>query len=264
MPTTVITDINWRDFIRPAVTEDGMPEIIPRDFACGSSEAADIGLAPVEEFPNVMVPEDEWKERINEMNEEQGFPVHHLRRGNAKAKNQNGYGYCWAYGITSCLESVRVKTGQPYVELAPQSLGWMVNWRNRGYYPSHAIQGINEKGVCRNELVGDSTFNPRNFEDGWEEDALNYRAMEWWDTNRRTEKDMVKQCVSILLTGHPLYIAYNWWNHALMMGGLVWDEGERYNLKWLAINSHNDGEIYLTGSRGVPSEAYGVRSVTHP
>jgi len=46
------------------------------------------------------------------------------------------------------------------------------------------------------------------------------------------------------------------------MVGVRWTEGERYNLTWQAWNSHGDGLIELTGSRGVPDEAYGLGSAT--
>jgi len=82
------------------------------------------------------------------------------------------------------------------------------------------------------------------------------------DSRRRDEREQVRHCVSLLLAGNPLYIAYNWWSHALMMAGVEWDESAKYNLRWIAINSHGDGRIELTGSRGVPDEAYAPRSCT--
>jgi hypothetical protein len=45
--------------------------------------------------------------------------------------------------------------------------------------------------------------------------------------------------------------------------GVVWDTRYKHNLKWIAYNSHGDGRIEMTGSKGVPDEAYAPRLVTH-
>ena len=72
---------------------------------------------------------------------------------------------------------------------------------------------------------------------------------------------MIQHSVSILATGTPLYVAYNWWGHALECVGVEWDESVAYNIVWVLRNSHNEADfIRLTGSRGVPSEAYGIRA----
>ena len=259
---TRIDDSNYARFITAPKTEDGGPECLPRRFACGSPEAAAAGLKPISSYLDKMVPEDEWKERIAEAHTQKTFPYYHSKRHSQPAKNQNGYGYCWAYGITSCLEQVRVMQGQPFVELCPNSLGWLVNWRNRGYYPSEAIQGTTEKGVCSMEFGRYDSINPRHFKAGWEEDCANYRTAEWFDCHRNTEREMLRQVVSLLLAGCPCYIAHNWWSHALMIDAIQWNERSLYNIDLVHLNSHGDGHIILSGHKGIPDECYGLSSVT--
>jgi hypothetical protein len=251
----IITDRNWNDVPQ----EYG---ILPRYMKYGSTEARENGMIPVSDSLDVLVPEDEFKERIQEANEKQMMAIHYLRDSGAKAHSQGGTNYCWAYGISECLEALRPMENQEYIRLAPATMGWIVNWRNKGNYLSSAIKGCYERGVASSEFAKDGTTNYKSFKDGWQEDAMKHRPHEWTDTDSANERRMVQQCVSLLVSGLPLYIAYNWWGHALMMAGVEWDETQKYNLRWIAWNSHNDGRIELTGSRGVPDEAYAPRVST--
>lgn len=250
----LITDSNWTVLKQ----EYG---VLPRFIRYGSKEALKQGLIPIETYPDKLIPESEWKERIAEAHQKRMMPIHHFEDVGVKGKNQGGTNYCWAYGIASALEACRLQEAQPYRRLAPATLGWLVNWRNVGYYLADTIRGAHERGIASSEYAPDGTTNSKTFKDGWEQNGLRHRPLEWFDTGGRGERDereasMVKYCVSLLLMGLPGYIAYNWWGHALMMAGIEWAEGQLYNLKWIAWNSHGDGRIELTGSRGVPDEAY--------
>jgi len=257
----LITDKNWQQVTK----EQG---VLPRFLQYGSSEAMSQKIMPVGEQPDKLVPKDEWKERINEANRLRMFPIHYFETFGVEKKNQARTNFCWSYGLTSCVESVRLYENQLYRRLAPATLGWLVGWRNQGYWCSEAIKGAFNKGIASSEFAADGVYSSRGFKDGWMEDRKRHKPLEWFDTigvdnRRRDEEEQVAQCVSLLLTPSPLYIAYNWWSHALMMAGLEWDETAKYNLRWVAWNSHNDGRIELTGSRGVPDEAYAPRLTTH-
>lgn len=252
----VIGDYNWSTIPR----ERG---ILPRFIRYGSQCARRQGLRPIHDFPDLLIPEDEWKGRIQQATEHKVMPVFYFRDAGVLAKSQGRTNWCWAYGITSALESVQLVENQPHVRLAPATLGWTVGWHNVANWCSDAIAAVAERGVASSVYAKDGITNPKLFEKGWEEDARNYKLSEWFDVEtHRTEKETVKQCVSLLLTGLPLYVAYNWWGHALAIIGIEWDEAEKYNLRWIGWNSHGDGEIVLTGSRGVPDEAYAPRSST--
>jgi len=55
-------------------------------------------------------------------------------------------------------------------------------------------------------------------------------------------------------------VGYVWWGHAVEYVGSPWDHSTPHNAVW--PNSRNDGVIKLGVSRGIPSEAYGVRVIT--
>ncbi len=77
-----------------------------------------------------------------------------------------------------------------------------------------------------------------------------------WDTRSSAMK---QHCVSILCYGRSLYVAYNWWGHAVeLVGILIRPDG---TWEWWISNSHNEPDIIvLTGTRAIPSEAYGFIS----
>ncbi len=253
---TIIDDSNWQTVKQ----ECG---VLPRYIKYGSGSAMDRGMMPVGERADVLIPRDEWKERIAEADVTQTMPVYYFKDKNVQAKSQGNTNYCWAYGLTSALEATMLRENQPYVRLAPATLGWLVRWRNQGYYLSETILGAAKLGVASSEFANDGTTNRNTFKTGWQKDALKHRPKEWWDTIGKRDLDAhVNQCVSLLLNGLPGYIAYNWWSHALMMVGVKWDEGQKDNITWLAWNSHGDGLIELNGNRGVPDEFYALRSAT--
>ena len=169
---------------------------------------------------------------------------------------------CWAYGLGMTVEASQLAQNLPYARLAPATLGHAVGWRNRGNYLSSAIKAARERGFATSEYAPDGVYNTSTFKDGWIENALNYRPLEFTDVDNSGKKYMAQQCASLLCYGESLYTAYNWWGHALSMMGVEWDETQKYNLKWIAWNSHNDGPITMTGSRGVPDEAYATRLTT--
>jgi hypothetical protein len=251
----IITDQNWQD----APQQYG---ILPRYLTYGSPEAREHGLTPFADNLDALIPWDEMKERVNLANERRQMPIHYLEACKAKPHSQGGTNYCWAYGLAMCLEALRPMESQEYCRLGPASLGWAVGWRNRGYYLSATIRAAMERGIAKAIYVPDATNDRREFTPGWEGDALNHKPHEFTDTDRSSEKFMAQQCASLLVAGLPLYLAFNWWGHAIAGMGVEWDESEKHNLRWINWNSHSDGRIEMTGSRGVPDEAYAVRVTT--
>jgi hypothetical protein len=259
-------DANYRKLIRLSRTDNGMPQVLPRTTICGSREAESMGLISMLDYPDELIDPRDYQEVIARGHRERTFPIYHLRNTgiNVDGWNQNGFGYCWTYGLTGCVMIKRAIEGQKFVRLSPFSLGWLVNWKNAGYYCDRAIAGAKERGIADIDHVPEYELNPNKFDLEWKTNALDHRPSEWWDTRRQDEASMVQQCITILDAGSPLYVAYNWWGHALLVCGILWNSSERNKIIWQLWNSHNDGIIELTGSRGVPDEAYGVRSTSLP
>ncbi len=255
-------DSNIDQLVVGPKTEDGAPECLPRRTVCGSPLATGSGMVPVLDFPDMLPDPKDFKEIVTYCHAQKIFPMYHrLASGLPQKPSQNGFGHCWNYGITHATEDCRAAEGQPAVKLAPNSLAWLVNWRNQGYFCDETIAAVRQRGIAPASMVPEYNMNPREFDPKWQEEALKYRALEWWDTKRdEGVVPMIRQCLAVLRTGRPGYIAYNWWGHALAMAGMEWDERQPNNVVWIPFNSHADGLIRLAGSKGVPDEFYGVRA----
>lgn len=255
-------DSNFDQLVIASKTEDGAPEALPRRTVCGSPLATASGMVPVLDFPDLLPDPKDFKEIIAYCHEQKIFPMYHrMASGLPQKPSQNGLGHCWAYGMTAALEDCRAAEGQAAVKLAPNSLAWLVNWRNQGYFLDETIAAVRQRGIAPASMCPEYDLNPRDFDPNWKEEALKYRALEWWDTKRdEGVVPMIQQCLGVLRTGRPGYAALNWWNHALEVTGIWWDESQPNNIIWAWFNSHGDGLIQIAGSKGVPDEFYGVRA----
>lgn len=237
-----------------------IPGVIPRKTVYGDAP----GLVPVGDVPDVLIDMADAKEIIAHCHEWRIFPMYHQENSWAPDGfkwNQNGLGYCWTWSGTGDVMNCRARENKPMVMLSPVSMGYLVNWRNNGNYLESFLEGARKHGIAPASCVPDQhSRNPRSYSDDWEEQALKYRIAEdgVWDTNK---SEMLRHCLSILQNGTSCHIAYNWWGHALSLIGLIWDESQTNNVRWVIRNSHNeDTPIEMTGRRGVPDEAFGVHA----
>jgi len=240
----------------------GVRGYIPRDIPYGDPQNEAMGGVPMGDYPDDLIDPSDFKEVIQDCHDRQLFPMYHEEdHGMAVRWNQNGLPYCWAWSATIALMNIRQAAGKAAVALAPTSLGWLVNWSSSGYYLNRTIAGAKERGIASTAFVPDiHSRNPRTFVPGWEDDALKYRTGEWWDGQPGSDLHVIRQCLTILRTGSPIYLAYNWWGHALCGIGMLFDETKYLNVVFIIRNSHGEIEpIELSGNRMVPDEHYGLR-----
>jgi hypothetical protein len=244
--TLIIDDRNY--------SANPIPGLLPRDYS-----VQPFGSLPYTspfEAAVPLIPESEWIDRLKVM---AGKFVRQNYTDTVSDKNQNGLPYCWAWSLAQCAEARRASDGQPYVELAPVSLGGSVHFRKEGNYCGAAIKYAVEHGIC------DSTFpdsqyslSPSRWKTGWEDEAKNHKVDEFWELGNSGK--MWAETVTALLSGFAVYVGLNWWSHAVMYDELVMQGSE---LCISGPNSWGPGQRYvLKGSRKIPSEAYVVRSVT--
>lgn len=251
----------------PWYTPDGSPECWPRRTVCGSSQAAAMGLVPVLDYPDELVDWADAKEIIDFCHRQQLFPFYHQQaHGLNEYWNQNGLPYCWAWGCACSVMDARAAEGQEPILLAPNSLGWLVNWRSQGFFVDETLVGASQRGIAPASAVPNvHSRNPSTFASDWQEQAMQYRPFEWWDTRKDGDVSMLRQMLTILRTGRSGSVAFNWWGHALTINALEWDESVQHNVKVWLRNSHNEKDcIKLSGSRMIPDEFFGVRSCIHP
>ena len=102
-------------------------------------------------FP--IIPRSQWAALVKEG---QGtFLSDLLKARGVKVKDQDSLGYCWVYASTETVEAAGAVQGQPYVELAPESIGGrLTGWRNRGRTNgAGCLAAVDRRwGLCRELL----------------------------------------------------------------------------------------------------------------
>ena len=256
-------DTNWRQLQR--VYPD-QPGVLPRVSRYGEDSAWELGIKPIEAQDMVQLLQwEDLKEALNKSHEEKTQPIYHQYNTwcpTGNRWNQDGIPYCWAWSATATMMDLRAMESKETIMLSPVSLGWLVGWKSQGYYLDSTINGLRERGVAPASATGgdpDSTNrNPNSYEDDWAEQALQYRLDEVWDIDTRSgDKTSILQAATALCSGRPIYLAYNWWSHALMCTGMRWDESKKNNVLWQIRNSHNEDDVIeMDGDRGVADEMY--------
>jgi len=237
-------------------------EALPRRTVYGDAPR----LIPFgEQFPDKLIDPKDYKEVIAHCHEAQIFPIYHQHATWAPPGfvwDQDGLGYCWTWGGTAAYMDLLAREGKPVPLLSPVSMGYLVNWRNEGNYLESMIKGLMDHGVCEASYVpSPHSRDYKNYKSGWEANALTHRLGEAWDCDNGSDAKMIQHSISILATGTPTYLAYNWWGHALMCCGVRWTEDQVNNLTWIIRNSHaEDDVIEMVGNKAVFDEAYGFRA----
>jgi hypothetical protein len=245
----VITDRNYSD--------ERLQGCYPRLTPLGEVEGARLYRGD-EDFP--LIPEEEWKERIEDMTERRAWAQDRYDDLNPRHKYQNGLGYCWTYSGGQSAEMLMAVQNRPYVELAPETLGGAVNWRNSGYYIDRALSYWAKHGMATREYIPDHEINPKRFKEGWEQNALLCVPTESIDFGYGDREYLWHVAVSMTLTGIFVpWIGLDWWRHAITYGKLVIDGGE---VCPYTRNTHKRGDDrIIKGSRKHPDSLVCIRAL---
>jgi hypothetical protein len=207
-----------------------------------------------------LIPQSQWKGQIAAITEAKRWPQDTWDRLKLPHDSQDGLNYCWAWALKRCVQHDFLQRFGVFVDLAPESLGGSVSWRNAGNYLDDAILWASEHGIARREFVPMHQIDPRRFKGDWEADALQIRPVEWWELGKR---DMLAEVVTALLCGFTVYAGYRWWSHAIALTRLVTLDDGRMGI--YSPNSHGDEGVILAGSRMVPDlGCFCVRATTRP
>jgi hypothetical protein len=254
------TDVSW-GHLAPLVDKrkNGFAGALPRQTKYGYEP----GMIPMGDYPDLIIPEDSIKEVIERGHAEKRFPIYHQK--NSWAPDgfhwyQNGLNYCWSWSLAADmmdLEAVEGKRDASTPRLASVTMGRIVNWRNKGDYLEDGIRGLIKYGFASETYVPDPhSLNYREYEDGWEDDALLHRIPEdsVWDMD---PKYMLRHILTGLDKGRSAYGGWNELGHAMSVVGMLWDKSAYNNVIIQVRNSHNETEpIEMVGRNALPDEAY--------
>jgi hypothetical protein len=254
----VVTDDNWRDFVQPmrgdGVSESGYRE---RDL----SEDPLFSAVGAKRFPKeLLIPENEWKERIEERQRKGLRLVDRLEKSGVFRLNQSPSWYCWCYATTHGVMAAMIAQNEPPRMLSPESVaGPIMNYRKQGGWCSKALAYIVKNGIADTTAwpwESHRQANNRKYFEGSRENAALTKVPEFWDGLNREEK------MSCLLRDIPVPDCYNYEGHATCSVEPIYD-GREFGV--IDIDSYFRGKFHARarmGRRAWGTDAVGIRVVS--
>lgn len=210
MAELIIDDSNYGDF----VGKDGVFHFAGHDRILNAkprvSQPGGLAFAPT---GLKLIPREHWPKLIEEKDAQQSW-LHDLAKDVIQCEDQDGLGYCHAYGTVMPMMMKRLVMGLPYVRLSAESIGGPVTgWRNEGGMLDDDLRVACERGACTVDFMDRAnSINPERWKDGWEADAKLHRVIEWWDLDEGSTFDAIATCALLDL---PCNTGFGWWGHAI-------------------------------------------------
>jgi hypothetical protein len=255
-----------KDFILPDDYDVSPDQLLGK---CGTkpriAPVGSIKCAAVVDFP--LIPRSQWSEIIKEMTASKSRLSDLVKRKKIKSLNQEQTSYCHANSPAMAIMALREAQNQPFALLSPASIGGPVtNFQNEGAFIADDLQQITSVGCATQDFVPPNQIGRSGFKPGWEENAKLYRVTEWWDLGSRNST-MFDRVMTLLISGFPVCVAYNWWGHAVTAFDPYQDEQGNFGFRlrnswgdaWPEANA--GGWFILMEGKGTPDEAYAPRAV---
>ena len=175
-------------------------------------------------FPNeLLIPQDEWPDRIKEMEERKSRLSDIINAAGLPCKDQSTTSLCWANAPVHCVEIQRVVQNNSMVILSPASVASPITkFKNIGGWAEQAIEYLVENGATPVDLWPANAINKQYQTEEARIAALDYKISEWWELVPRN----MNQLVSCLLRRIPVACGYNWQGHETVAIDAVWVNGE--------------------------------------
>lgn len=262
MAEIVINDLNWRNYVGDAVVDGKLKArgYVPRDY-----RKCPVGfMRHVKAFDLPLIPESEWESRLAAQKAAKArlsdIRNTALNGQRIPSLDQNGQGYCWAYGPVSAMLLARAVAGLPYVDLSPHAVAYTIKGgRDEGGWGIEAMEFIAQRGVPSSEFWPQKSMSRANDNPQTWENAKFHVNSEWMDL----EPGNVAQLVTCLLSNIPLCGGFNWWGHEVCLMDLesIRPLQTRCWNSWTDSWSEN-GTGILEGSRAIPDGVEAIRVVT--
>lgn len=157
-----------------------------------------------------LIPEDEWKDRIDALNMSGADLLTLTKNAGMEAKDQDGWGFCWSYGGTRAGETARVAAGLKHIELSAFGCAYTImNGRDRGGNTFDIIPFLGERGAPSERVWPNLEKRPAASEQEIWDDAKQHMLLEWYEM----QDNNFNQKMTALLTGFPVCAGYMHWGH---------------------------------------------------
>lgn len=258
----VIDDSNAAAYAKNILDNAGMGGYVPRDF-----EAVPYGSV-VEASEEPLIPESEWRDRIEEMERNKSGLNDLHDQLQVPILNQGQLPFCWCYGTIGAIMTAYAASGQAIPHLSATSLASKItNYVARGWWAAAAIEGIQKFGcspikypdgsVCWPEHEMDRRYDTqkqRTF-------ASNFKATRW----RELQSNSFAHLMSSLFRRRPTTMGLPWWGHLVFGLQPVYSRGD-YGI--IFANSWDyswgkKGKGILMRSKATAFEQFEIIGVSH-
>lgn len=168
--------------------------------------------APIDD--SYLIPREAWPDLIADKDREQSWLDDMVQALDIPTEDQDGLSWCHGFGPVAATEIAEAVAGNPFVKLSGESVaGRVANWNpNRGGDPEEDLQVLVKYGACPADFL-DKPFssNPKNWRDGWEQEALKHTVREYYIP---TVKRWDYACTAAL-RNHPTSPWFDWWSHCI-------------------------------------------------
>ena len=225
-------------------------------------------MAPPAEIP--LIPRSEWSERIKEKEATKSRISDILRGANIPSTDQNGFGYCWSFSTTGCIQALRAFNNQPFIPLNGCSIAATIKQgRDEGGWCGLSCRFAMEHGIApMGTGPGQWPALSRKYqtlEPACREEMAKFKVSESWIDLTRADYDQemtFDQVISCLLCNIPVALDYNWWGHSVMGCDAVEVSKNSFGIRprnsW-TDNYGDKGFFVLQGSKAIPDNAVGFR-----
>ena len=248
----VINDDNYRQhLIGPAGKAKGFlgSRMRPRSAIEGRKTFNDLGIP--------LVPESEWKDRIEEREANKATLKDFSIDAGLPCKDQGRTNYCWINAPTHCSEIVNLLTTGQVISLSPASAGARIkNFANVGGWGSQGLKWMGDHGVNRSSDWPDNEIDRKYNTPENQQKALEFLVVEEYQLQTLQER------ISCLFANIPIADGYNWWSHEVTGIDPVWNGR-------IALRSRNSwgmtygdrGFFVLEGSKMMADDSVAIVSL---
>ena len=204
------------------------------------------------------------RDRIKRADEEKTTPDDWRISADVPILDQNGYGYCWCYGVGGAMMTAYAMSGAPVPHLNPFATAYRIkNGRNEGGWGEEAIKGINEFGMPEESLWPGHQAQMQN----WQREEVKANAIAHTITQSlELPQNDVLALVSVLTDPYwprPVSIGLPWWGHLVYAVRAGWQDG-RFVVKipnsW-KITWGEKGCAWLVESKAKAAEQIAIQRV---
>lgn len=254
----IIDEDNWRDQIGEngevidATGERRKLACFPRKVPVGAVKCASVATTP-------LIPRNEWASRWQDIKAARADTRSLLADKGIPALDQERTSTCHAQSAALGLMVARARQGEATVILSPGSIaGPVTGYVDAGAYIEDDLEQIVRGGAASREFVPMNQISRNGWKPGAEANALLHRCEKWLDLGN-ADRQMLDRCVTQILLGNAVCVAYSWWAHAVTLTGLAVLGSGRFGVEFRnswSPSYGDDGYAVLAEGRGTPNAAY--------